>query len=69
MTRSLEQYEVFDSTNENSDFDEYKGGFIFFDKKLKCKQKLIDPLPTRGIYGDLDVYLVSNSYSDLANRL
>ena len=72
ITGSPEQYEGFDGSNEELDFDECKNDYLVFDdilidEKLRdSNQKTSDPFSTKGRHKGFDVNCLSQSYFDLS---
>ena len=62
------QCEVFQTTEEVLDFDEYEVGCVVFDDMLSSSHKTIHQFFTRERHGDLSVYFLSQSHFDSAKR-
>ena len=63
----IEQVKVEEDLEDKS-IQDFQNCCVVFDDMLDTSQKLIDPFFTRGRYNDLDVYYLSQSYSDLPKR-
>ena len=69
ITRSLNQYPNYKTSNEIKPINKYKGSIVIFDDKLGSKNSSqIDEFFTRGRHEDIDVYYISQSYFGLPRQ-
>ena len=69
ITRSLNQYPKYKTSNEIKPINIYKGSVVIFDDMLGAKNSSqIDEFFTRGRHENLDVYYISQSYFALPRQ-
>ena len=62
ITRSLNQYPTYKTSNEIKPIDKYKGSVVIFDDMLGARNSSqIDDFYTRGRHENLEVYYISQS--------
>ena len=70
ITRSLNQYPTYKTSNEIKPINKYKGSVVTFDDMLGAKNSSqVDEFFTRGRQENLDVYYVSQSFFALPRQI